>query len=224
MQHICFDYQREERIGLPEAVFCLNKEPHIIQKLLEEFSLDKESNVLFTRLEKSVFYAFPKILQNTVNYHELSQTAFARTMKAHPSAGRVAIISAGSADARVTWEAARTLEYFGVTHHVIEDCGVAGLWRLTHRLKEINTYDILIAVAGLDAALISVLGGLSGKPIFAVPTSVGYGIAKMGESALNSMLISCAQGIAVMNIDNGFGAACAAMRTLNMIHSFQKGK
>lgn len=99
---------------------------------------------------------------------------------------------------------------------MFEDCGVAGLWRIQKALPEIEEHDIVIAVAGLDGALISVLGGLVKAPLLAVPTSVGYGMAKHGESALSSMLISCSSGISVFNIDNGFGAACAAARILNM--------
>lgn len=216
MQHICFDYSRKTRIGLPEAVFCQGKAPHIVQELLQEFNKSKEQSILFTRLEESLFRSFPESIQQGINYHALSKTAFARTLAPHPADKKVAILSAGSADASVVWEAARTLEYLGVTFKTFEDCGVAGLWRFLDKLEEIQSYDIIIIVAGLDAALASVLGGLTNKPIIAVPTSVGYGIARNGESALSSMLVSCAQGISVMNIDNGYGAACAAVRILNM--------
>ena len=129
--------------------------------------------------------------------------------------GGFAVLSAGTADGPVAWEAARTLRYLGITHKVFEDCGVAGLWRLAERLDEVNTFDALIVVAGLDAALASVMGGLTPKPVFAVPTSVGYGAAQGGHAALASMLSSCAPGVAVMNIDNGYGAACAAARIIN---------
>jgi NCAIR mutase (PurE)-related protein len=129
----------------------------------------------------------------------------------------VSIVSAGTADGSVAWEAARTLEYLGIAHTIYEDSGVAGLWRLASRLDEINASDVVIVVAGLDAALASVLGGLTPKPIFAVPTSVGYGVARNGETALSGMLVSCAPGVAVMNIDNGYGAACAAARVVNLL-------
>jgi len=217
MQHICFDYSRNARIGLPEAVFCQGKDPKIIQNLLSEFSKNNETSILFTRLEEHIFRSFPKDIQDGVNYHALSRTAFSRPLAPHASHKKVAIISAGSADASVVWESAKTLEYLGISHSIFEDCGVAGLWRILDKLEEIQKHHIIIAVAGLDAALISVLGGLVDKPIFAVPSSVGYGMAKNGESALSSMLVSCAQGIAVMNIDNGYGAACAAARILNML-------
>ena len=100
---------------------------------------------------------------------------------------------------------------------MFEDCGVAGLWRLTSRIAQINEHDVVIAIAGMDAALASVLGGLTPKPMLAVPTSVGYGVAEGGSGALNSMLSSCAPGIGVFNIDNGFGAACAAARIAGLL-------
>jgi NCAIR mutase (PurE)-related protein len=129
----------------------------------------------------------------------------------------VAVVSAGSADAFVTWEAARTLDYLGLGCTVYEDSGVAGLWRLAGRLDEINAHQVVIVVAGLDAALASVLGGLTPRPVFAVPTSVGYGQAQAGLAALNSMLVSCSPGLGVFNIDNGYGAACAAARVINLL-------
>jgi NCAIR mutase (PurE)-related protein len=129
----------------------------------------------------------------------------------------VAIVSAGTSDGAVAWEAARTLDYLGIGHRLFEDCGVAGLWRLTERLPEINEHDVVIAVAGMDAALASVMGGLTAKPLLAVPTSVGYGVAQGGESALHSMLASCAPGVSVFNVDNGYGAACAAARIVSLL-------
>lgn len=144
------------------------------------------------------------------------------TRGANP-AGGVAIISAGTADGFVAWEAARTLQYLGIPHKLFADCGVAGLWRLAERLEEVNSHDAVIVVAGLDAALASVMGGLTPKPIYAVPTSVGYGAAKGGRAALASMLSSCAPGVGVMNIDNGYGAACAAARVINLLDQARKG-
>jgi hypothetical protein len=146
----------------------------------------------------------------------LSRTAYGDPLPLRDR-GSVAIISAGTSDGFVTWEAARTLEYLGIRHTVFEDCGVAGLWRLAEHLPEINTFDAVIVVAGLDAALASVLGGLTPKPVFGVPTSVGYGVAEGGHAALSSMLSSCAPGIAILNIDNGYGAACAAARVINAL-------
>jgi len=107
------------------------------------------------------------------------------------------------------------LRYYGHSPREVADVGVAGLWRLMERLSDIQKSDVLIVVAGMDAALPTVLGGLVSQPIIGVPTSVGYGVAKGGESALKSMLSSCSSGLTVTNIDNGYGAACAALRILS---------
>ena len=125
------------------------------------------------------------------------------------------VLSAGSSDVPVAREAIRTLAYFGVGARPIFDVGVAGIWRLLERVEEIRQFPIAIVVAGMDAALPSVLGGLYPGLIIAVPTSVGYGVASGGTTALNAILASCASGIVTVNIDNGYGAACAAMRVLN---------
>lgn len=211
---ILFDHGRTARIGLPEAVFCEGKSIENITRLLSRFGKCSEQPILFTRLAQDIFATLPETVQKRYDYHPLSRTAFGGTLQGK-SRGRVVVVSAGTADSPVAWEAARTLTYLGISHAVYEDCGVAGLWRLTERLDEINAADVVIVVAGLDAALLSVMGGLVSKPIFGVPTSVGYGVAQHGKAALASMLSSCAPGIGIMNIDNGYGAACAAARIIN---------
>lgn len=216
MNRVLFDHARVARIGLPEAVFCQGKSADVIASMLVEFARGKGHPVLFTRLVPEVFDAFPEQVRAGVDYDPLSRTAFGETLPPRPR-GRVAVVSAGTADGPVTWEAARTLTYMGIAHTVYEDSGVAGLWRLSDRLAEINSHDVVIVVAGLDAALASVLGGLTPKPLFGVPTSVGYGMAAEGHAALSSMLVSCAPGIGIMNIDNGYGAACAAARVIHLL-------
>jgi NCAIR mutase (PurE)-related protein len=216
MHGILFDHGRAARIGMPEAVFCERKSREALLELMQGCGLDKERPVLFTRLAPEVFFSFPEGLRRQYRFHELSGVAFAATLPQR-ARGSVAVVSAGTADGRTTWEAAKTLEYLGISHKVYEDNGVAGLWRLTSNLDALNGVDVIIVIAGLDAALASVVGGLTGRPLFAVPTSVGYGMARGGESALSSMLVSCAPGIGVLNIDNGYGAACAAARVVNLI-------
>lgn len=217
MDHgILFDHARTARIGLPEAVFCEGKPFEAIQDLLSRFGRGSGHPILFTRLAPDVFARMPEAVRAGYDYHPLSRTAFGDVLPDRAK-GRAAVISAGTADGSVTWEAARTLKYMGIAHKIFEDCGVAGLWRLAERLDEVNSFDALIVVAGLDAALASVMGGLTPKPIFAVPTSVGYGAARGGNAALASMLSSCAPGVAVMNIDNGYGAACAAARVIHSL-------
>ncbi len=211
---ILFDHARAARIGLPEAVFCEGKPFDALRDLLSRFGRGSGHPVLFTRLSPEVFAQVPQTVRELYDYHPLSRTAFGEKLSSGGH-GRVAVVSAGTADGFVTWEAARTLTYLGIRHKVFEDCGVAGLWRLAERVEEINSFDAVIVVAGLDAALVSVMGGLTPKPIFGVPTSIGYGAAHGGNAALASMLSSCAPGIGIMNIDNGYGAACAAARVVN---------
>ena len=215
MNHsILFDHARTARIGLPEAVFCEGKPPEAVMELLAQFGRGSGHPILFTRLAPEIFAQAPATIRDEYDYHPLSRTAYGDTLP-HNGHGAVAIISAGTADGSVAWEAARTLTYLGIRHTLFEDCGVAGLWRLAERLPEINAFDAVVVVAGLDAALASVMGGLTPKPIFGVPTSVGYGVAKGGNAAMASMLSSCAPGVAILNIDNGYGAACAAARVVN---------
>lgn len=198
---------------MPEAVLCEPKTDEQLQLIVAELAATT-APVLLTRLspqraERLAHHS------STFSYDATSQTA---TMNgSQPErVGNVTVVAAGTSDVGVAAEAQRTLSFSGVTAQLIADVGVAGIWRLEARLDEIRTADIVIAVAGMDAALVSVLGGLIAAPIIAVPTSVGYGVAAGGGTALNSALASCAQGVTVVNIDNGFGAACAAMRILNM--------
>jgi len=217
LQSVLFDHARTSRIGLPEAVFCQGKPESVVRELLREFRRGSGRAVLFTRLDPEAFARCEPEIQQGVDYDPLSRTAFGETFPPIP-AGSVAIVSAGTADGPVVWEAARTLHYLGIRHTVFEDSGVAGLWRISERLEAIAGHDVIVIVAGLDAALASVMGGLSPRPMFAVPTSVGYGMADNGRSALSSMLVSCAPGIGVLNIDNGYGAACAAARVINLLN------
>ncbi len=130
---------------------------------------------------------------------------------------RIAVVAAGTSDAAVSREAARTLRFYGEPAAEISDVGVAGLWRLLERIEEIRKMKVVIAVAGMDAALPTVIGGLVSNVVIGVPTSVGYGVANGGQTALHAMLASCSPGLTVTNIDNGYGAACAALRILRAI-------
>lgn len=211
---VLFDYARAARTGLPEAVFCQGKPISVLLDLLAHFA-DGEPPVLFTRLDEAVFSQAPAAIAARYDYDPISRTAFSAKMPMRDGSG-AAIVSAGSADAPVAMEAARTLEYLGIPATLFEDCGIAGLWRLVDKLPQINTHKAIIAVAGMEGALPSILGGLSPLPIFAAPSSVGYGVSAQGKTALRAMLASCASGIAVLNIDNGYGAACAAARVINL--------
>ena len=194
MDHgILFDHARTARIGLPEAVFCEGKPFEALVELLSSFGRGSGHPVLFTRLSPDVFDRVPAEIRAGYDYHPLSRTAFGDALLPKGK-GRVAVISAGTADGFAAWEAARTLAYLGIGHKLFEDCGVAGLWRLAERLEEINTFDAVIVVAGLDAALVSVMGGLTPKPIFGVPTSVGYGAGRTGRAGEHALKLRSRRG------------------------------
>lgn len=217
MDHdIKLDLQRAARIGFDEAIFCSGKSTPHIAKILDQ-AQEKALRLLLTRLHESQFAELPEHHRARIDFEPISRTGFYDSP--HPLAGppRVAVVAAGTSDVFVSREAARTLRYYGVRCEEITDVGVAGLWRLLERIEEIRALPVVIAVAGMDAALPTVLGGLVPGAVIAVPTSVGYGVAVGGQSALNSMLSSCAPGLPVMNIDNGYGAACAALRILRAL-------
>lgn len=210
------DWDREVRTGLAEAVFATGKPLACLAGLLERAS-DEGRRVLVTRLTAEAFASLPARLMSRLDYDALSKTAILGEVQASPKVS-VAIVSAGMADSAVAAEATRTLAFAGVGSIRIADVGVAGLWRLMARLDEIRSYPVVIAVAGMEGALFSVLGGLIAAPLIALPTSTGYGVSAGGQLALHSALGSCAPGLLAVNIDNGFGAAQAALR---IVHSQQ---
>lgn len=212
-----FDYDRSERIGMPEAVLCQGKDISSLKIIANELAEKPDFPVLFTRFAQSQYDALPQAVREKFDYDALSRTGFLNGTVGKRR-GTVAVVAAGTADLRVSREACRTLDFMGVENLAVTDVGVAGLWRLQERIEEIKGYDVVIVIAGMDAALASVVGGLVAKPVIGVPTSEGYGVAADGSSALHSMLASCAQGVVVTNIDNGFGGACAALRILGNDH------
>lgn len=208
-----YDDERLQRIGMPEAVLCDSKEPHHLIAIIKELAAAHLSPVLFTRLDADRLRALPRDLAELLDYDAESRTAVLHGPMP-PRPGLVTLVSAGTSDLGVAREAERTLHFLGIATQSIADVGVAGLHRLLGRIEELRQADVIIAVAGMDAALASVVGGLVSQPVIGVPTSTGYGAAHQGVTALNAMLTSCAQGVVVTNIDNGFGAACAASRIL----------
>lgn len=215
-QDIKLDLQRAARIGFDEAIFCSGKTVGHIEKILDQ-AQEKKLRFLLTRLQETQFAELPAHHRARIDYEPVSRTGYYDSP--HPLAGdaTVGVVAAGTSDVAVSREAARTLRYYGVPNIEMTDVGVAGLWRLLERVEEIRKLPVVIAVAGMDAALPTVLGGLYPGAIIAVPTSVGYGVATGGHAALHSVLSSCAPGVAVMNIDNGYGAACAAMRIVRSV-------
>jgi NCAIR mutase (PurE)-related protein len=215
-QDIMLDLQRAARVGFDEAIYCSEKTVGHIAAILDQAQA-KDLSFLLTRLHATQFADLPEHHRSRIDYEPVSRTGFFGAP--HPLQGeaQVAIVAAGTSDVQVSREAARTLRYYGVPNVEITDVGVAGLWRLLARLEDIRRMKVVIVAAGMDAALPTVLGGLYPGSIIAVPTSVGYGVAAGGHAALHSMLSSCAPGVPVMNIDNGYGAACAALRIVRAI-------
>jgi pyridinium-3,5-biscarboxylic acid mononucleotide synthase len=205
------DFERGARIGLDEALFCESKTVGQISAIVDAVKA-KMGRMLLTRLDPSKYEALGARHAADLDYDPLSRTA----VLGHPhpplDAGPVAIVMAGTSDLSMGREAARTLAFAGQPYREFTDIGVAGLWRLLERIEEIRLSPVVIVAAGMDAALVSVLGGLVSSPVIALPTSVGYGVALGGATALHASLASCAPGISVVNIDNGYGAACAALR------------
>jgi len=206
------DFARPERIGLEEAIFCAGKSPEQIDAILVAAG-DRGASLLLTRLDPEKYSRLGQAAR--LDYCPVSRTAVFGEPPAVAGPARVAVVAAGTSDVPVAREALRTLGYAGRAATLFADVSVAGLWRLTTRLEEIRMHPVVIVAAGMDAALPSVVGGLVAGAVIAVPTSVGYGVAAGGRAALDAVLASCAPGITVVNIDNGYGAACAALRLLN---------
>ncbi len=210
---ILLDHGREGRIGLGEAVLCQGKSVPQIEAILADGS-DRGSALLLTRLEAATHGALDAGLRSRIDHDPVSRTGFFNHQPALERLGGVCIVTAGTSDVPVAREAERTLIFNGYEPEMIFDVGVAGLWRLTGRVGDIAGHRAVIAVAGMDAALPTVLAGLVPGLMIGVPTSTGYGAARGGETALMAMLASCAPGLVTVNIDNGYGAACAAIRAI----------
>lgn len=210
-QDLRFDWEREARTGVPEAVLAEGKSTQQIAAILAEASA-RATPLLITRLSSEAHAALPPTSRETLDYDPVSRTAFLGPLDPPEGAAEVAILSAGQADLPVALEAERCLAFFGLASRRYADVGVAGLWRLLDLAEALQSYRLLIVVAGMEGALFSVVAGLVKAPVIAVPTSVGYGVARDGELALRSALASCAPGVLAVNIDNGFGAAAAARK------------
>lgn len=209
------DTNREARLGFDEAILSGSKSGEQLATILGQAAV-RGARLLLTRLEPEQYEALDSEHRDSVDYDPISRTGFfgATSPVRDTPKTRVAVITAGSSDVPMAREASRTLEYYGEPCLEVFDVGVAGLHRLQDRVDELREMKVVIAVAGMDAALASVIGGLVGGLVVVVPTSVGYGVVEGGWTALRASLVSCAPGIVVVNIDNGYGAACAALRCL----------
>ena len=211
--HQRFDTHRERRTAIPEVVLGLTKDVAQLAEIVGHFA-GESLPLLVTRVDPD------KAAALTARFPELIHRPEARVLRLGRSSraarGTVALVTAGSSDQPVAEEAAATLDFFQVTTVRAYDCGVAGLHRLYAQGDAIAAADVIVAVAGMEGALASVIAGLFPRPVVAVPTSVGYGASFGGLSALLAMMNSCAPGVTVVNIDNGFGAAVAAASILRV--------
>ena len=209
------DYHRSLRQGMCETIFGINKTPEQIVGILSDMRDNGVRNVIVTRISQATadFIADHNI---PMDYHAVPRLGIALPGEKHPQKGNIVIISAGTSDMAVCEEAALTAEVLGNKVIRLYDVGVAGLHRLLARMEVITEARVIIVVAGMEGALPSVVGGIASCPVIAVPTSVGYGANYEGLSALLTMINSCAVGISVVNIDNGFGAGVIASRINQM--------
>ena len=206
----CIDHHRQIRCGFPEVIYCPGKTVEQITTIFTKLA-EKGNNVLATRAEQNVFEALSKTNKFTNLRYEQSAKAIVLQQKEIPASKTVLpIVTAGTADLPVATEAKVTAEIMGQRTELICDVGVAGLHRLLSHLEKLQNANVIIVVAGMEGALASVVGGLVSCPVIAVPTSVGYGASFEGLSALLTMLNSCAAGVTVVNIDNGFSAGITA--------------
>lgn len=205
------DWDRRNRTAVAEAVLCDGKSVNQIADICSA-AIERNSPLLLTRLEHDKHTAL-SALGVQLDYDPLSRTGIIGALSS-AEGGSVAIVCAGTSDLPVAAEARRTLAFHGIDATMIVDVGVAGIWRLLDNIEVIERHSVVIAVAGMEGALFSVLAGLTSRPVIAVPTSVGYGVSAGGHNALNSALGTCAPGVVVVNIDNGFGAAAAAIKII----------
>lgn len=209
------DHHRAIRQGFPEVIYSPGKTPSQVAQIAQRLHAGG-ATVLASRADPSTFDAVRELLP-TAEYRDVARLVVVRGETSPQLPGTVGVLCAGTSDLPVAEEAAATLEAMGANVVRITDVGVAGIHRLLSQLPDIRRCDVLIVAAGMEGALPSAVGGLVAVPVIAVPTSVGYGASFGGLAALLGMLNSCANGVAVVNIDNGFGAAAFAATILNLM-------
>ena len=203
------DHQRALRNGCPEVIYCAGKTIEQIKGIVENMLRAGTKNILGTRATEEMYLGVKEICPDAV-YHKDARIILIEREPVEKTGGKILVATGGTSDIPVAEEAALTAEYLGNNVERVYDVGVAGLHRLLAKLDKIAEADVIIAVAGMEGALASVIGGLTDKPVIAVPTSVGYGANFNDLSSLLCMLNSCANGVVVVNIDNGFGAGYTA--------------
>lgn len=201
----CIDHHRHLRLGYPEVIYGASKTPEQIAAITQKL-LEKDNNILITRADESAYQAVLS-LEKSARYNTLGKTITIEKTPLKKPQSYIAVVAAGTSDLYVVEEACESARILGNEVKKVIDVGVAGIHRLFAHLEVIQNAKVVIVIAGMEGALASVIGGLVDKPVIAVPTSVGYGASFGGVAALLSMLNSCASGVSVVNIDNGFGAA-----------------
>ena len=212
-KNFVIDYQREDRIGFQEVVFGASKSTEQLEAIIKDFRSNKKST-LITRVQKEKADLLCQEFKPNF-YDEVSEILLVGEFPEETVDGEIAILSGGTSDQFLVDEIYYSLLFVGRKAQRFQDIGVAGVHRLLDNLDELKKFKVLVVVAGFEGALPTVVGGLLPQPVIAVPASIGYGIGEGGKVALYSMLSSCANGITVVNIDNGYGAAMAAYRIIN---------
>ena len=220
IEYAKIDNHREIRTGYPEVIFCPGKTVMQIKGIMSKM-LERKSNILATRADKNIYDEIKADFKDAEYYPE-ARIIYMGSSPVKKSAGRILVVTGGTGDIPVAEEAAVTAEKLGNTVVRLFDVGVAGIHRLLKNLNTLNEASVIIAVAGMEGALASVVGGLVDKPVIAVPTSIGYGASFHGLAALLAMLNSCASGVGVVNIDNGYGAGYLASTILRQIEKSSK--
>ncbi len=202
------DHHRALRQGIAEVIYGAGKTADQVIGIIEAMKAHGQETILITRMSRETAEAVGRV--HELDYHEMGKIGIAGRLPVPDGRGRIVVATGGTSDMPVAEEAALTAQALGNDVVRLYDVGVAGLHRLLSHLNEIMSAEVIIAIAGMEGALASVIGGLADCPVIAVPTSVGYGASFSGLSALLSMLNSCASGVSVVNIDNGFGAGYLA--------------
>lgn len=202
------DHHRALRQGIAEVIYGAGKTADQVIGIIEAMKAHGQETILITRMSREMAEAVGRV--HELDYHEMGKIGIAGRLPVPDGRGRIVVATGGTSDMPVAEEAALTAQALGNDVVRLYDVGVAGLHRLLSHLDEIMSAEVIIAIAGMEGALASVIGGLADCPVIAVPTSVGYGASFSGLSALLSMLNSCASGVSVVNIDNGFGAGYLA--------------
>lgn len=211
------DHHRALRQGMPEAVLARGKTPDQCAAIVSELLRNDSGPVLLTQASRRQRDATLRVAADglvTPESEDPDDTYFVSWRNAERKDGQIAVVTAGTSDLPIANECVATLRAFGYAPTLFADCGVAGIHRLLVHERELRKCDAVVAVAGMEGALASVIGGIVSAPVIAVPTSVGYGSSLEGVTALLAMLASCAPGIVVVGVDNGYGAACAVERLL----------